>query len=80
MKISVLKYLVSAYTLEELKEAEDLIINEKTPLIDVEGEDPGEQLSHLFGAIWVKNEMKANNTELRQALRLFSQKVRNSIS
>ena len=80
MKMSALKNLVLNHTLVELNEAEASIIDDKPLKIEVDGDDPGEQLSHLFGAIWVKNEMENNNTELRQALRLFSQKVRNSIS
>lgn len=80
MKVPAIKKLCETYSIEQLQEAEDNILNEQPLTIEVEGEDEGEQLTHILAAIWCLHDMKENNTALPQAVRNYTVKVRNSIS
>jgi hypothetical protein len=81
MKIPAIKKLIDAgYSLEMLDEAEIAIINEHAPEIEVEGADDGEQLTHLFAAKWIMEDMQASGSDFKTSLRNYTQKVRNSIS
>lgn len=79
MKVPVIKKLAETYSLEELQNAEKAIYDEQQPSIEVEGEDEGEQLTHIIAAIWIKNDMAENGSELKNSLRNYTQKVRKSI-
>ena len=79
MKIPVIRKLTETYTKEDLQAAEEAIANEETPTIAVEGDDEGEQLTHVFAAIFIKEEME-KGVEFKTALRDFTRKVRESIS
>ena len=81
MKIPAIKKIIEAnYTLDMLEEAEEAIINEQQPNIDIEGADDGEQLTHIFAAKWIIEEMHNKGIDFKDALRNYTQKVRNSIS
>ncbi|MBJ7427605.1 MAG: hypothetical protein JHD28_01395 [Bacteroidia bacterium] len=80
MKLPVIKQLVELYTLEQLQEAEEQILNEEPINIEVLGDDEGEQLTHILGAIDVLERVKNENKDKSTALREFFQRVRNSIS
>ena len=80
MKLPVIKQLVETYTLEQLTAAEEAILNEQTPAIEIEGNDEGEQLTHVIAAIAVQKDMTDNGTDVRTAMRNYTQRVRNSIS
>jgi hypothetical protein len=80
MKIPAIKKIVELYTLEQLDDAEIAIINEETPTIEIEGEDDGEQLTHIFAAKWIIEEMENTSCDFKTALRNYTQKVRSSIS
>lgn len=79
MKIPVVKTLVENYTLEQLEKAENALLEEQTPEIEIGGEDEGEQLTHIYGAKWILEQM-AKGEEFKAALRAFTQRVRDSIS
>ncbi|EMR02881.1 DUF6952 family protein [Cesiribacter andamanensis] len=79
MKIPAIKSLVEQYSLEQLQAAEEALANEAQPAIAVEGEDEGEQLTHVFAAIFIKQEMQGG-TDFKTALREYTRKVRESIS
>lgn len=79
MKLSAIRTLVSTYSLDQLREAETCLYDEKQPEIEVEGDDAGEQLTHILAAISILEDM-ARGTSERDALRNFSQRVRNSLS
>lgn len=79
MKVPVIRKLVKAHTLEELQTAEAALLEEQTPAIEVGGDDEGEQLTHLIGAIEIKKNIAQGMTDA-EALRAFTQRVRNSIS
>ncbi|MDH5399907.1 MAG: hypothetical protein OEX02_17270 [Cyclobacteriaceae bacterium] len=81
MKIPVIKKLVEKFSLSELEEADEAIINEKQPAIEVEGEDEGEQLTHVMAAVWIKTYLKSHEgVAFKDALREYTKKVRTSIS
>ncbi len=80
MKIPVIKKLVENHSLEELLEAEKAIVDGETPKIEIAGDDEGEQLTHALAAIEIVSSMQVNELPMAQALRDYSQRVRNSIS
>ncbi|MFA9214625.1 MAG: hypothetical protein ACEQSR_12380 [Candidatus Methylacidiphilales bacterium] len=80
MKLPVIKQLVELYTLEQLQKAEEQMLNEEPISIEVLGDDEGEQLTHILGAIDVLERVKNENKDKSTALREFFQRVRNSIS
>ena len=81
MKIPAIKKIIEAkYTLEMLDNAEMAIINEEQPTIDIEGDDEGEQLTHIFAAKWIVEDMQNTGDDFKTSLRKYTQKVRNSIS
>lgn len=79
MQIPVIKKLVEQYSLSQLQEAEAAMMEEQKPAIEVEGKDEGECLTHVLASIYIKQKME-QGTAFNQALRDFSQRVRNSIS
>lgn len=80
MKIPAIKKLVETYSLPELMAAEEAIVEEQQPAIEVEGDDEGEQLTHVLAAIWILNHMEDNQLDFKTALREYTKKVRVSIS
>jgi hypothetical protein len=80
MKVPSIKKAVEQYSIEALKQAEESILNELQPSIEIEGDDQGEQLTHILAAIWIRGEMESKGLEFRDALRAYSQRVRKSIS
>jgi hypothetical protein len=79
MKIPAIKKLVETYAVDELKKAEDAIYNEQKPAIEIEGDDEGEQLTHVLAAIEILEQMKQGK-DFKTALRDYTQRVRKSIS
>lgn len=79
MKLAAIRKLLSE-DIEALRQAEEDLTEERPLAIEVEGDDEGEQLTHLFGAIWIKEQVAAGEMDEKSALRAFTQKVRNSIS
>jgi hypothetical protein len=80
MKMPVIKRLVETQTLEALVAAEEALLEEQTPAFEVEGEDEGEKLTHVFAAIFILNHMQDHGSEFKDALREYTKKVRVSIS
>ena len=80
MKIPVIKKLVENASMEELLAAEEAIVDEQRCTLEVEGEDEGEQLTHVLAAIYIKDQMAKENTDFKTALREYTKKVRESIS
>ena len=79
MQIPVIKKLVEHFSLAQLQSAEEAMLEEKKPEIEVEGKDEGECLTHVLAAIYIKEKVE-QGVAFNQALRDFSQRVRNSIS
>ena len=80
MQVPIIKKLVEQYSLAQLQSAEEALLEEQKPAIDVEGKDEGECLTHVLAAIYIKEKMEQNAVPFTQALRDFTQRVRNSIS
>lgn len=79
MQIPVIKKIVAQYELEDLKRAEESLLEEKDLKIEIEGDDEGEQLTHIIAAIWIKEYMQEKNVPFPKALRSYTEKVRKSI-
>ena len=80
MKMPVIRRLVETQTLEALVAAEEALLEEQVPAFEVEGEDEGEQLTHVFAAIFILNHMQDHGSDFKTALREYTAKVRVSIS
>jgi hypothetical protein len=80
MKLPVIKALAENQTLENLRKAEEELLNGEALSIEVEGEDEGEQLTHILGAIDILERVEKEGVDLRTSTRAFFERVRNSIS
>lgn len=80
MQSSALKPLTEKYSLAQLQQAEEQLLEGIKPDIEIEGSDEGEQLTHVSAAIWILEDMNKNGIDFRTSLRNFMSKVRNSIS
>ncbi|MCB0278087.1 MAG: hypothetical protein KDD94_01190 [Calditrichaeota bacterium] len=79
MKINVIKKLSETAQLEDLIKAEEDLLEGRVLEIEVEGEDEGEQLTHVYAAKWILEKVKTDGVDLRTALREYTVKVRKSI-
>ena len=80
MKIPVIKNLVETASMEDLIAAEEAIVDEQQFTLEVEGEDEGEQLTHVLAAIYIKDQISKEGMDFKTALREYTKKVRESIS
>lgn len=80
MKIPVIKEAVEKFSIDELEAAEVAILEEKPLKIDIQGDDEGEQLTHVMAAIAIKLQMEKDGLPFPKALRNYTQRVRKSIS
>jgi len=80
MKIPAIKKLVETQSLDALMAAEAAIVEEQPLAIEVEGDDEGEQLTHVLAAVWILNHMQDNGADFKTSLREYTKKVRVSIS
>lgn len=78
MQIPVVRALSQNYSLGQLREVESCLIDESPLPFQVEGEDAGEQLTHVLGAIWILEQVE-QGMSFNEALRAFTHRVRNSI-
>tara|TARA_R110000868_G_scaffold189463_1_gene432435 strand:- start:241 stop:483 length:243 start_codon:yes stop_codon:yes gene_type:complete len=80
MQVPVIKKLVEIHAVEDLEEAEAAILDEQEPTIEIEGEDDGEQLTHVMAAIWIIEKMEKDQIPFGKAMRDYTAKVRESIN
>ncbi len=80
MKIPVIKKLVEQYDIHQLAAAENALLEEQTLEIEVEGYDEGEKLTHVIAAQEILMNVKNHGITGAEALRAYTQRVRNSIS
>lgn len=80
MKLPAIKSIVEQFTLQQLQQAEEKLLNEETPEILIPGDEEGEQLTHVLAAIDILTRVANEGCDLRTAIRQFSERVRNSIS
>ena len=79
MQMKEVRRLVKNHDLEELQAAAEAIENEQPPAIDVEGEDEGDKLTNVLGAIEIKEAVARGESE-KDALRAFSSRVRDILN
>lgn len=79
MKLPAIKTVVENYTLDQLRQAEAELSEEKPLSINIPGDDEGEQLTHVLAAIYIKEQME-QGVDYTTAIRQYSQRVRTSIS
>lgn len=80
MKIPAIKKLVENYDQAALLDAEACIAEDQPLKIHVEGNDEGEQLTHVIAAIYIKEKMEHDNVDFKTALREYTSRVRESIN
>jgi hypothetical protein len=80
MKVPVIKKLVEQFSLAELSAAEEALLNEEKPDIDISGEDEGEKLTHAYAAVIIKKQIEEEGVPFATALRNYTSRVRQSIS
>jgi hypothetical protein len=80
MKLPAIKQAVENYSVADLKKAEESLLNEEPPQIEIAGDDEGEQLTHCMAAIWIKEEMQRTGNDIRSSTRNYIERVRNSIN
>jgi hypothetical protein len=79
MKVNEIKRLAEAHTEAELAAAAAALENGEPLPFAVEGDDEGECLTHLLGALDVHRSVREENLTLKDALRAFAKRVRDSI-
>lgn len=79
MKFNVIKKLASDVTLDELQKAASALEEGETLQIEVGGDDEGEQLTHILGAIWICEQVE-QGAEFKDAFRQFAQRVRTTLN
>lgn len=80
MNIASIRSLADSFTREQLCEAEQHLIDDQQPSIDVPGTDEGEQLTHVIAAIWVLDHKATAMCDTMTAVREYTKRVRQSIS
>ncbi|MFN3528853.1 MAG: DUF6952 family protein [Bacteroidia bacterium] len=79
MKLAAIKQMAESHDLATLKAAEEALLNEENPPIEVAGDDEGDQLTNILGAIWI-SEQVSEGMAFKEAFRAFAQRVRDSIN
>ena len=80
MKLQIIKDLAETKSIPQLKEAEEKLINGEELPFEVKGDDEGEQLTHILGALDILERVENEKIDLKTATRAFFERVRNSIS
>ncbi|MBI2793387.1 MAG: hypothetical protein HYX66_01900 [Ignavibacteria bacterium] len=80
MKTTAIRQLVESFEESSLLRAEADLLEGKHPSIPVPGDDEGEQLTHVIGALWVTNYISNTGMGFQDALIEYARKVRSSIS
>jgi hypothetical protein len=80
MNIQVIKQLAETVELDILAQCEEALLEDEPLPMDIQGQDAAERLTNVMAAIWIKKDMQKSGSDLRTALRNYTQKVRKSIS
>ena len=80
MNIAVIRHLVETYDDHQLQQAEAAILEGDAPEIHLQGEDEGEQLTHVLAALWVIQHMKESGSDVVTAIRAYATRIRSSFS
>lgn len=80
MKIPIIKQLVETYNLEQLTAAEAAIAEGENPAVEIVGEDEGEQLTHAYAAMFIRQMIDEKGMNFQTALREYTKMVREAIN
>jgi hypothetical protein len=80
MKISIIKQLVETYNLQQLTAADAALAEGETPPIHIAGEDEGQQLTHAYAAMFIRQMIDEKGVNAQTALREYAKMVREAIS
>lgn len=80
MKIPIIKQLVETYHIEQLAAADAAIAEGKIPPVQIAGEDEGEQLTHAYAAMFIRQMIDQKGMNYQTALREYAKMVREAIS
>jgi len=80
MNITVIRRLAETFDESSLLRAEADILDGNEPLIEVPGDDEGDKLTHVIGALWVTQRISSTGSDTIQALREYARKIRTSIT
>lgn len=80
MNVQAIKKLTDSHSIDQLRKAEEALLEELQPEIEIEGSDEGERLTHVLAAIFCKEVMEKEGLNINQAVRAYSIRVRNSIN
>jgi hypothetical protein len=80
MKAGEIRRLAQEYTLEQLEEAIESIVEHEKDLIPVDGADMGERLTNLSVAMRVRKMMEGDKKDLKEAFRTVMASVRDLLS
>ncbi|HEX2901180.1 MAG TPA: hypothetical protein VHS96_15785 [Bacteroidia bacterium] len=80
MKLPEIKKLVENHDLATLAAAEEQLMEGEPLGIEVGGADEGEQLTHIIAAMEILRDVQENGTDLKDALRSYTKRVRDSIN
>ena len=76
MNVQNLRKLAETYETSALEKAEEAILAGETPDVEVDMTDPGDALTNVSGALWIKRQTIEKGCPLNEALRAFTQRVR----
>jgi hypothetical protein len=79
MKFNVIKKLAADVSLADLQKAASALEEGEELDIEVGGDDEGEQLTHILGAIWIIEQVE-QGVEFKDAFRQFAQRVRTTLN
>lgn len=72
MNVEAIQKLVEAkYPIDILDEAEMALLNEEEPLIKIDGENDGDQITTLIAAKWIIEEMQSSECDFNTALKKY---------
>jgi len=80
MKLQAIKKLVDNYSSTELKAAEEALYSEEKLAIEVEGDDEGEQLTHVLAALYIQDKINNESMDYPTALRSHTKRVRECLN
>lgn len=80
MKIPAIKKLLADYTPDDIQDAYEKASKNEIVHIEVDGDDEGEILTHLYAAQWINKFSVETNKSTTEGLRSYIAMVRGSLA
>ncbi|MDZ4839928.1 MAG: hypothetical protein SGJ04_07965 [Bacteroidota bacterium] len=80
MKLASIKIILEKYSAIEIATSIAQLDEGENSVIQIEGDDEGDLMTHLLAAEWIINEAEKNRTEIKVELRNYTARVRKSIN